>query len=263
MTSRKRNKGRDRKAKKAALEVERIDFRRGIVRNRWKSWSRGDINGQLIQCNHGVDLVIPDDVNHPVTSFMDALFMYDANDSNILSIPMEKYLRETFATHREVWDNERYREMAVNIFIAIGTNLLLSNERGDSFLAQAIVISCLENYDGSSDSTSLLYNRVVGRKMNDLFGSTYAKRDALKFFRKRTSCSCLKDMHLETRKTLPKTGVCNHCEEEKDRALLMVCSRCRIAQYCSRECQVANWSRHKVYCDECIVLVEQQGAKNN
>ena len=75
MTSRKRNKGRDRKAKKAALEVERIDFRRGIVRNRWKSWSRGDINGQLIQCNHGVDLVIPDDVNHPVTSFMDAFVM--------------------------------------------------------------------------------------------------------------------------------------------------------------------------------------------
>ena len=44
MTSRKRNKGRDRKAKKAALEsleVERMERERGIVRNNWQSLARG------------------------------------------------------------------------------------------------------------------------------------------------------------------------------------------------------------------------------
>ena len=54
MTSRKRNKGKERKAKKAeleaekvALEVERVrmDRERGIVRNKWKSWALGTWGG--------------------------------------------------------------------------------------------------------------------------------------------------------------------------------------------------------------------------
>ena len=84
MTSRKRNKGKERKAKKAELEAEKEAERIEIVRNRWKNWARGvDINGRVkTQCNHGVDLVIPDGDNHPVTNFIDALFMYGANNSN-------------------------------------------------------------------------------------------------------------------------------------------------------------------------------------
>ena len=100
MPSRKRNKGKERKAKKAELEVKRIENEKMVVREGWQGWARGQDmleDGRVItQCNHGCDLVIPNSNNHPVTSFMDAFFMYDANDSNILSIPMEKYLRETY-----------------------------------------------------------------------------------------------------------------------------------------------------------------------
>ena len=39
------------------------------------------------------------------------------------------------------------------------------------------------------------------------------------------------------------------CNKEDDRAALSVCSKCMIEQYCSRECQVADWSRHEVNCD--------------
>ena len=90
MTSRKRNKGRDRKAKKAeleaekaALEAERMEKSRAIVRNTWRSSARGlDIHGQSIECNHGIALVMPDDKSHPVVNFIDALFMYGANENN-------------------------------------------------------------------------------------------------------------------------------------------------------------------------------------
>ena len=110
MPSRKRNKGKERKAKKAEQE----ERERGLImRNRWKTWALGD--GQVTQCNHGVDLTIPDEVNHPVAKFIDALLIF--GDHNI-TMHVGQYFLDTFTTHQEVWDNERYREMTVNIFIA-------------------------------------------------------------------------------------------------------------------------------------------------
>ena len=29
---------------------------------------------------------------------------------------------------------------------------------------------------------------------------------------------------------------------------IMICSRCKIIKYCSKECQVADWKRHKTEC---------------
>ena len=257
MPSRKRNKGKERKAKKAELELERIEIEsqreavrnhwliRAEVRDVWQEFARGE--GEVrqihwsVECNHGTSLVIPDDVNHPVTSFMDSLFLHVAHNPN--NVNVEKYLRDTFTRHQEVWDNKRYREMAVNIFIAIGTNSMLSKKRADSFLAHAIVV--LENYDGINKT---LNGPVIAAKLRDLLGSSAKHRDELKFYRKRTTCSCLKDMHLEARKTLPKLGICHHCGEEKERRLLMVCGKCKISQYCSKECQSASWPAHKSGC---------------
>jgi hypothetical protein len=34
-----------------------------------------------------------------------------------------------------------------------------------------------------------------------------------------------------------------------DGALLMKCKRCKAAYYCSKECQVTNWKKHKNVCD--------------
>ena len=144
--------------------------------------------------------------------------------------------------HNSMSHTERYREMTVNIFIAMGTNLLCS-ENWPMGLSVAIV--ALENYDGGICST--LNCRSVATKRRDIYGCN--ERDLLKFFRKRTDCSCLKKMHLEARKTLPKLGFCYHCRQVKKRSLLMVCSRCRIYQYCSRECQNAHWPEHKRDCD--------------
>ena len=64
MPSRKRNKGKDRKARKA--ENKRVE-----IRNTWQGWVRGEfdsctLNTQIIvqcniQCNHGFADLIPDD----------------------------------------------------------------------------------------------------------------------------------------------------------------------------------------------------------
>ena len=257
MPSRKRNKGKERKAKKAVLEFERIDNERAEVRNYWLGWARGeDEVRQITQCNHGISLVIPDG-NHPVTNFIDALFVNAANNS---ALCVRQYLRDTFTRHREVWDNERYREMAIDIVVVIETNVLLSNVHAGYFFAVAVVV--LENYDGIG-IISTLNSRVVAAKHRDLICGEIStnKRDLLKFYRNRTTCSCLKKMHSAARKTVPKLGGCQHCGVVKERLLLMVCSRCRIMQYCSRKCHVADWSRHKGYCEHCVSAYKQQQAK--
>ena len=114
----------------------------------------------------------------------------------------------------------------------------------------AYFVMVIENYVGSGDLHTTMRSRVVASKYRDLgCGGSGSVRDVLKIFCKRVSCSCLKKMHLEAKKTLPKVGACDNCGKIKDRALLSVCSKCRVCHYCSRECQLAEWPRHKHMCD--------------
>ena len=189
--------------------------------------------------------MISEDDNIPICSFMDTYF------GNWNAMTTKKNLRDTFQKHTEVWHNASYRKIAVNILTKIGANFLLNDRIGPRTIALAIVV--LENYDGIGIELTVNY-RVVATKFRDLScterdisGSNV--RDLLKFFRKRVTCKCLKDMHLEARKYLPKLGECSKCNEVKQRALLMVCSRCRIEQYCSRECQIADLPKHRSYCN--------------
>ena len=113
-------------------------------------------------------------------------------------------------------------------------------------IARSIVV--LEHHHTGSLQMALC-SQAAAFKRRDLYVVSSSRRDALKFFSKRTSCSCLKKMHREARRTLPKMGVCWGCLEEKKRVSLSVCSNCMITQYCSRKCQVADWPRHKTKCD--------------
>ena len=79
-------------------------------------------------------------------------------------------LKITFATYPEVWDNENYRQMTINILIKIGTNCLLMVEKvteGLIDLATAVVV--LENYDGLGDLFSAINCRGSIKKIRELF----------------------------------------------------------------------------------------------
>ena len=42
---------------------------------------------------------------------------------------------------------------------------------------------------------------------------------------------------------------CSNCQKQpKDPSDLKICSKCRLSKYCSRECQAADWRRHKYAC---------------
>ena len=235
-SSRKRNKGKDRKAKQLAKKEqnERVEARKF-----WLSFCGG-----RNQCNHGCDLISVSD-DHPVTSFIDQFYI----NLQIKDMSVQQTLKELFFTHRHIWDNESYRKLSIGILTRIGTNMMLregSDMSGPGCVAQAIVV--LEHYNDSDDIVLVMYKRAVLSSWKDVSIISSERRDTLKFLRKRTTCKCLKKMHLEARKTIPKKGLCWNCKEEKDRMLLSVCSKCMVIQYCSRECQVAAWPGHKEFC---------------
>ena len=251
-SSRKKNKGKDRKAKKE-------ESRRLKAYNDWQNWACGEskkiygvMSGQVVeipQCNHGLVAVLPDEP-HPVSRFLSDYFSEDIE------------LREMLLKHPEVKDDDNYRKMATDILIRIETNWLLEGKPFGSNFPKGIMI--LENYGKTRDYISTVYRRdIAAKERNHHCGkSTSNRRDYLKFYRKRITCSCLKKMHLEARKTQPKLGACDHCGLVKERASLMVCSRCMLHQYCSRECQVARSPKHREACDK-FVRAHQLTMANN
>ena len=150
--------------------------------------------------------------------------------------------------------------MAADILTKIGANLLCAIEGNLNFINNtALAITILEQFGENLDCESKPINPRLLKKFIDFgCGSRYCMRDMLKFYRKRMNCKCLKKMHLEARKTQPKIGACGYCNQLTERSLLMVCSRCMVAPYCSRKCQLAASPEHREACESSFV--SQQGS---
>jgi len=233
-SSRKRNKGKDRKAKQQAKKEENV---RADLHRFWRRLCLS------MECNHGCGMMISDD--HPVSSFMDQFFV----NSKHKRMTVSQTLKDLFETHPQIWKDKSLRQLALGMLTRFGTNMILDanyNLGWPLCIAQCIVV--LEQYNGTDDIDLAMNERVVRTKWR----SVCNMRDCLKFYRKRVSCKCPKTMHLWSRKKIPKTGICWNCHKEKERVALSVCSRCMITPYCSRGCQVADWTNHKKSCDDYV-----------
>ena len=71
--------------------------------------------------------------------------------------------------------------------------------------------------------------------------------DSIKFFTKRIPCNCLKDLYSRA-KSQPKLIQCHCCKKHKERRSLFLCGRCKIAHYCSKECQRTDYLQHESLC---------------
>ena len=102
------------------------------------------------------------------------------------------------------------------------------------------IVLCEEQQDHD-----IKINPAVMQKINDLFGG--GSRETVSFFAKRLGCPCLKEMY-NVVKGDKKTAMCIRCSQTKERKTLMLCSGCKIAQYCCAKCQKDDWPRHKNDC---------------
>ncbi|EJD39085.1 hypothetical protein AURDEDRAFT_187540 [Auricularia subglabra TFB-10046 SS5] len=53
------------------------------------------------------------------------------------------------------------------------------------------------------------------------------------------------------------TTQCHNCWAPKSEAKLFLCAQCKAAKYCSKECQKAAWTEHKVHCKVAAASREQ------
>eukprot|EP00984_Skeletonema_dohrnii_P011219 scaffold4462_cov119-Skeletonema_dohrnii-CCMP3373.AAC.2 len=163
-----------------------------------------------------------------------------------------------------VWNDSSKMEMAMSYFLYYGTQNILEGTNNledilelsrDDTRHCAIFARYFEQYIAVKlDQTQAIMHwpKLYEADRGDM-------HTLVKFFRTRCPCACLDGKYDEV-KAITKLGFCFNPEcnsnfdfemsGELERSKTKYCSRCRCATYCSRECQKADWTRHKIYCDE-------------
>ena len=277
MSSRKKAKGKERRAKAAERPAPWRGH--GIVPPMWEHYARCGEKHEERECSHGFDIPLRGDAcRNDVNSFMETLYAaLQKNAGHMLAS-----MKTTYELHPQVWNDVTLRKMVVGILLRTGTNFVLTKREAFSYdvpedvedmavqMAQHFAVAALflDRYDGKDFRSAT--GEVIGKSRDMLGGGA---RDAIKFYNKRIPCSCLKEKYSDAKKTLPKVGKCHYCDQTKERSSLRECSRCGVSQCeldswmfwihllrphltlltltfpfmtdCSKECQRADWPTHK------------------
>ncbi len=271
MPSRKKAKGQARKAEKAAekakneaaqrtKELEEFfrDLEQGQIQ--WLQNSNAQRQRSVLSCicMHGFDPFPNDDI---CIKFIRA-FIHEYYKCYIKSVcgvimverpEIEALLKARDATkeeYSEVWNSAAKMKRVIKYFLYNGT-MSISTGGDDIRDRDSVVIArffeqWLKVKVHKSQACIDWLKLIESARCDD--------RTVVKYFWRRIRCSCLDEKYDEV-KSMPKMGVClNHqCSVTVERSKLRCCSRCCSVSYCSRECQVADWSKHTSFCDEVAV----------
>lgn len=240
MPSRKRNQGRARKGKAAVAG---------------RGTRAAPPKEERDTCTHGFPLNSMDSTDRQVLqTFRDVA----ANHRG--GLEYFGVIDEMLEKHPDLIQVDGNRELIHSCLVFSGTrNLLLNWDKGDKndMAEDTVFLLFLENYDPSKCLVRADH-LTAGNALDDFLTADFraknrdliqgCQRSLVRFYRKRIPCSCLDEMNAEA-KPQSKTGLCDHCKQRKEyRAGLRDCSRCKLQQYCSEECQAAAWPRHKADC---------------
>ena len=110
------------------------------------------------------------------------------------------------------------------------------------FVCMMLEIEVRDKYDGA------LSNVTAAEVRKSLDDNIRCPRETVRFFHKRNSCDCLKELYYKLKESTERTSYCWHCRKVVDIRKLSRCEGCNVAQFCSYECAVAMWPKHKEQC---------------
>lgn len=245
MPSRKRNKGKARKASKECGNKGPKNGSRELANQLMNNFSSWDNN-----CSH-IEIAPPppEDV---LGRFLGMLveILSEAVDASKNPIAAHSKLFEHFRKKHpdlaNVWDVPHLRGKMASYLVSLGTECLLQSQERYTKMASAIALTVLTfEAEPSWEVTATVRDLV-----NDC-----NERETVRFFSKRIGCDCLKDKRRQL-KSQPKLSVCCGCKRKMDRKKLMLCTGCNFHQYCSKECQKSDWLEHRECCafiaDNCV-----------
>jgi hypothetical protein len=154
----------------------------------------------------------------------------------------------TWDKYVEIWRDRTKMELAISCVMMDGTESIL---RGNYDAARVIapIASYFEKFVKNvfhETQATLDWGKLCELYHGD-------EHTLVSFFRKRIPCKCLDKKYKEV-KSITKMGICGNpkCslpDRKAERSKMLYCTRCCAMNYCSRECQVADWPSHKTFCD--------------
>ena len=251
---RKRNQGKARRAARAAKAMDEAERREEYNNNQAANSSEQSEGrqvqiGEEILCRHGFETLASDQgfVRAFDSSFIGAFTSGDYSFRGCLIVAKNDTMDEFAA----VWNDSTKMEMMISCFLFAGTQFILEGN-DDAARDAATYVRFFEQ------CISVMFKQTLAQPNWPKIEETYYSDDhtLVKFYRHRIPCSCLDEKYEEV-KHITKKGFCynNECKsflgsEGVERSKTMCCSRCRNEVYCSCECQVADWLRHKPECDQ-------------
>ena len=265
---RKRNQGKARKAAKAKAQEEEEergrraeDDRQRLEREMEEKLqqlpfiSEAQVEFQKspfsdLQCRHGAGPPSSNDISSQFA--FEFLAKYNEACDRGARYVDEFLLGAKNATMDEfadVWNNSTKMEMAMSAFLGAGTHQYLEGNHSGA-MGHASIARFFEQHI----AVELKHTQAVFNWPKIFVTSNADEHSLVKFFRHRIPCSCLDEKYKEV-KSITKLGFCYNIQCKLpdvmiDRSKTKYCSQCRCVTYCSRECQEADWSRHKPHCEE-------------
>lgn len=269
MVSRKRSEGKARKAAKAEAEAEAE--KQSALSSAETREERESLNSRILRlqmenedvknggsrnnlttaekCNHGyVPFTKGDVCMEMIVAFLRAhRAAYKCGQNGFAAATTV-----TFEKYPEVIKDSAKMNLIITHFVAMGTECLLAGNYDDA----RQIASFARYFEYVNVEYSHCHGRNEGNTANwqNMFEMISADEHTLvKYLRKRIRCHCLEEKYKQV-KSITKMGTCmnSRCSlpgRRVERSKMKYCTQCCLANYCSRECQVADWPRHKENCD--------------
>ena len=257
MPSRKKAKGKARKAAKEANEEESRAVVGAAANQRQEESVEAQmqqlrISAAILNCWHG--MIFPYEAGNEIClDFINAFAAaFHSKDMVAGQGPFTAAYHATIDKYANVYSSKL--DTVISMLLSRGTKCILDGGENNR-VAQlfASFASYFEDYMVVRVHKSKAPN--ISKKF-ELLGAD--DHTLVSYYRKRIPCACLDEKYNEV-KSVKKIGRCRNTNcrlpgRKVERRKMFYCTRCGGANYCSSECQRADWKKHKEQCDAVVKM---------